>query len=299
MSLLSFVVGVVLLIITFFFTWLIVGVSLFGLAVFSELAFGKPLKMSPDWEPVICGFFLVLLFVENCRTNREYLSCFVLQHKVVPAGGLLGALISLLANSDATGKIVADTLFTGPRVVTYSILTLHRMFRLMKTDRETASATLAILVRRLHRMPLNELSIKLFGRDPMETLLLLQELDCILFLSKEPAGTILTEKTRKELNHLLGSKIDCKPAPAEEPMATRASEDLDYYELLGLQPGASLADIKAAYRSRIKQCHPDKFIGRGADFHQLAEERAKALNEAYEILSAKHQNCCQAEPSAY
>ena len=118
----------------------------------------------------------------------------------------------------------------------------------------------------------------------------LQEIGCVLFLSKEPAGVILTEEIREELYRLLGTKTDFEPAPADEPVVTGTLEDLKFYELLGLNPAASLAEIKAAYRQRIKQCHPDKFVGRGAEFRQLAEERAKALNAAYEILLAKHEN---------
>ena len=125
----------------------------------------------------------------------------------------------------------------------------------------------------------------------------LQEIDCVLFLVREPAGVTLAPETREELDKLLGlrgqsrrSYYEYRP-PKEEPVAPPpppVDEDAEYYELLGVKPTASFAEIKSAYRKRIKQCHPDKFAGRGAEFRQLAEERAKTLNEAYRILSAKH-----------
>ena len=53
----------------------------------------------------------------------------------------------------------------------------------------------------------------------------------------------------------------------------------DYYEVLGLQKGASDDEIKKAYRKLSKKYHPD--INKEPD----AEEKFKEISEAYEILS--------------
>lgn len=53
----------------------------------------------------------------------------------------------------------------------------------------------------------------------------------------------------------------------------------DYYEVLGLQKGASDDEIKKAYRKLSKQYHPD--INKEPD----AEAKFKEISEAYEILS--------------
>ncbi|MEI7037014.1 DnaJ C-terminal domain-containing protein [Fulvimonas yonginensis] len=52
----------------------------------------------------------------------------------------------------------------------------------------------------------------------------------------------------------------------------------DYYDILGVRPDASEAEIKAAYRKLARQYHPDKNKEAGA------EERFKAINEANEVL---------------
>jgi len=57
---------------------------------------------------------------------------------------------------------------------------------------------------------------------------------------------------------------------------------MDYYHLLGLQPTASQKEIRDAYRCQVSNCHPDKF--QDADQKELAEERIKRINEAYETL---------------
>ncbi len=53
----------------------------------------------------------------------------------------------------------------------------------------------------------------------------------------------------------------------------------DYYDLLGIDPLASVAEIKKAYRQLAHQFHPDKNPGNPA-----AEEHFKRITEAYEIL---------------
>lgn len=52
----------------------------------------------------------------------------------------------------------------------------------------------------------------------------------------------------------------------------------DYYDILGVKPDASEADIKAAYRKLARKYHPDKNKEAGA------EEKFKAINEANEVL---------------
>jgi molecular chaperone DnaJ len=54
----------------------------------------------------------------------------------------------------------------------------------------------------------------------------------------------------------------------------------DYYEVLGLQKGASDDEIKKAYRRIAKECHPDLHPD-----DKAAEARFKEANEAYAILS--------------
>lgn len=59
----------------------------------------------------------------------------------------------------------------------------------------------------------------------------------------------------------------------------------DHYEILGLQPGASKAEIKEAYRRLCQECHPDKLPpDTPKKARQIVEEHFKQINEAYAYL---------------
>ena len=67
-----------------------------------------------------------------------------------------------------------------------------------------------------------------------------------------------------------------RPAPdrrVDEALAT-----------LGLARGASAEEIKRAWRRLSLENHPDRVTHLGEEFRQLAEERMRAINAAYDVL---------------
>ena len=58
-----------------------------------------------------------------------------------------------------------------------------------------------------------------------------------------------------------------------------------YYDILGLPPGASKAEVKDAYRRLCLECHPDKLPpNTPKKARQIVEEHFKQINEAYAAL---------------
>jgi DnaJ like chaperone protein len=61
----------------------------------------------------------------------------------------------------------------------------------------------------------------------------------------------------------------------------------DPHAVLGVEPGADRAAIKAAYRGLVKRHHPDAHVAEGlpAEFIRVAEARMAAINAAYAALT--------------
>ncbi len=58
----------------------------------------------------------------------------------------------------------------------------------------------------------------------------------------------------------------------------------DAYEVLGITHSASSDAIKAAYRARMKEYHPDKVAHLGEELQTLAHEKSQEIQRAYRQL---------------
>ena len=79
----------------------------------------------------------------------------------------------------------------------------------------------------------------------------------------------------------------------EEQQGTRQDEPdsgapKSPYTVLGVSPGASREEIHAAYRKLANQYHPDKVAHLGKEFQDLAEQRFKEIQQAYQTLTGSH-----------
>jgi len=57
-----------------------------------------------------------------------------------------------------------------------------------------------------------------------------------------------------------------------------------YYKILEIESSASDEDVKKAYRKMARKYHPDMVNHLGQDFKNIAEEKFKKVNEAYEKI---------------
>jgi len=67
----------------------------------------------------------------------------------------------------------------------------------------------------------------------------------------------------------------------------RAGVQMNYYEILGVDPTATEEEIRAAYIALCKDLHPDKLGDLNENLRRLAEEQLKLINQAYETLKDK------------
>ncbi|MBA5777821.1 DnaJ family molecular chaperone [Stappia sp. F7233] len=72
-------------------------------------------------------------------------------------------------------------------------------------------------------------------------------------------------------------------------LARHTREGGDPYVVLGVEPSASNAEVKAHYRQLVRETHPDRLMARGVpeEFVKIANDRLAALNAAYRQISAE------------
>ncbi|MGI9605983.1 MAG: J domain-containing protein [Acidimicrobiales bacterium] len=58
-----------------------------------------------------------------------------------------------------------------------------------------------------------------------------------------------------------------------------------HYETLGVNPAASVAEIRKAYLRRARALHPDRQLGRPANEARASETAMRQVNEAWSVLS--------------
>ncbi|KAF2728068.1 DnaJ-domain-containing protein [Polyplosphaeria fusca] len=67
-------------------------------------------------------------------------------------------------------------------------------------------------------------------------------------------------------------------------MASQRDEPLNHYELLGVAATASSDDVKATYRTILKENHPDKTLELPQGERERRQEALKMVNNAVEVL---------------
>jgi hypothetical protein len=87
-------------------------------------------------------------------------------------------------------------------------------------------------------------------------------------------------------------------AASDPPQQTEANENNandTWFAVLGLSPAATVEDVRQAYKTLIKQNHPDRVHGMAPVFRALAEIETKRINAAYrQALACLPQPECHA-----
>ena len=90
--------------------------------------------------------------------------------------------------------------------------------------------------------------------------------------ARRSGGASAEESTAKE-----ATPRSAQPRSPQEQQLTQ------YYANLELAPGATLDDVRKAYRDLMKRYHPDKHLG-DPERHKAATELAQSLTRAYTAL---------------
>jgi DnaJ-domain-containing protein 1 len=225
------------------------------------------------------------------------LSVFPLSPTLVAVGSvLLATAVSGLIFTDSIRARRDDMSFLpswllreyigiGPRLILEGWPQMLRIRQFAHLDLENCAAVLAYLANKaipasrdevLRRFP--ELDWQKLSDD-------LRLLSGVIFFRPDGLRVILITPLRLELRTLLARSQSANTSePEPQAVPVEQPHKLSPAEILGVLPTATLAQIKTAYRTRIKECHPDRFAGMDEHSRLLAEEWTKSLNAAYQFL---------------
>ena len=92
------------------------------------------------------------------------------------------------------------------------------------------------------------------------------------------------DETEIRVIHTIAGYLNINPNDFESIKAMFVPNTTASYTILEIAPSASNDEIKKAYRKMANKYHPDKVTHLGDDFQKLAEEKFKAVNDAYHSI---------------
>ena len=269
-----------------------------ALAASVKSGFDYNLENATSFAVVFCGAFLLWLFFSHYRRNAEYLryAKFRSPQVHVSDAGFARALNILLSGPRSEDGLFQRMLYTGPQWFISGISMFYKSATLLGMDIENCAKILVIVLNKGSRVSFTDLGKLVPECNSIKVFPQLRDIAGVIFLQSEPSGITLTSDLRAELCRILGvrpkviaeEQYQRRPKPPPAPVVE--AEPPGPHEILGVSRSASQAEIKAAYRKQIKQCHPDRFATLNQDWQQMAEQRSKAINAAYAILTNKSGN---------
>jgi len=243
---------------------------------------------------LFCFIWVLSLLVDPGAMARQHLVVTGPLILTLFAAGLL-FIDSLFSHRDDLSNVIVwlvrETFGIGPRLLLESFRQLRRAVHFAVVDVDRCAEVLGYVISKQKSVPKDEL-LKVFPDLNWSWLRSqLRLLQGVVFLRADFSRIGLTQPFRLRLRQLVKPQEQAASGAQENrepPPPVTEPETLTSYEILGVSAAASIAEIKLAYRRRIKECHPDRFGELDPASRQQAEEWTIALNAAYDALMAQH-----------
>ena len=108
------------------------------------------------------------------------------------------------------------------------------------------------------------------------------ELIHVLFVLSKADGHVHPDEVK--VIHTLARYLNINNNDFNSIQAMFFKDTLSDYKILGLDSSATDNEVKKTYRKMAAKYHPDKVAHLGEDLKNLAEEKFKSLNDAYQNI---------------
>ncbi|WP_133665904.1 DnaJ domain-containing protein [Paraburkholderia sp. BL10I2N1] len=98
-------------------------------------------------------------------------------------------------------------------------------------------------------------------------------------------GAIVEHFQKKTPKAAASASSGAGPRPTPEPESPRVDPIEEACHVLQLNRPFTTEQLRAAYRQRMSQYHPDKVNSLGPEFRELAESKSKEINRAFDLLA--------------
>jgi len=101
------------------------------------------------------------------------------------------------------------------------------------------------------------------------------------------------KKSDDDLKHIIDElnkkKEEKQNSSNQSNNRTESSNNMQFsideaYSILEVNGNSNSEEIKTAYKKKIKEYHPDRLSGLGAELQQLAHQKTQEINSAYNLL---------------
>ena len=195
LGIVTLIAGMVVVFLTFWFTYAVVWIIFEGVSAFSSLTLGRNVRLTHEWRLAMSAVFVGLLFLQHIRTSPWHWGEYPKRNDYsLVAGHVLGPW-ALLRYPGASANMIADILLSGPRLVFGFWSLVQEANRLRRLDVQRCGQLLTFLASRPTAVAYEELHAA--GWESW-----FAQLRCIegvVFLEK---GLTLTAELRNELARL-------------------------------------------------------------------------------------------------
>ncbi len=220
-----------------------------------------------------------------------------------PIGGILGFALGSMANRPSSGAVAGQAEYPRTRPGDFGVSLMVLLAAVMRADERLLKSELTYV---------KQFFVQTFGEDfAQERMILFRDILEQDYRLRDVCRQIkrnMDHPARLEMIHLLFglARADGQIDATETTIIGRIADYLGIskgdlnsiqamfvrdsrsaYRILEVDPQADEETIKKAYRRMANRYHPDKVNHLGPEFLPLAEEKFKAINEAYQKIRAE------------